>query len=130
MTAIYTTKKLLFLGQTHNLSYLLSQTKFCPAAIAACMSKLKLSSNAKHMVRNYCIFTILQLSHSPYFQLNCSFWGEPAIHHISAHGPNFALPLPLTDWVNQNGEFILVDYCVLFTVTFVLGGYIINSNGC
>ena len=35
------------------------------------------------MVRKHCALTILQFIHSPYFQLNCHFWGERARSMIS-----------------------------------------------
>ena len=79
--------KLLFLGRTHDLWNLSPQTDFCPAAAAAAArSRLhKQSSEAKRIVRNHCVLMILQFFHSPFFQLNCYFWGERMIFDISAH---------------------------------------------
>jgi hypothetical protein len=63
------------------------------------------------MVRNHSILTILQFFPSPFFQLNCHFWGECTINDIAVHKPMFALsPLPpdKTDWGGtKNGEKIL-----------------------
>jgi hypothetical protein len=59
------------------------------------------SSDAKRMVRNHHIFMILQIFHSPFFQLKCYFRGLRAIHDIAAHRPIFALPLTPLDRVHQ-----------------------------
>ena len=56
------------------------------------------------MVRKHRAFIFFQFNHSPFFQLNCCFQSEPAIHYISSHRPHFAPPLlphrcvSLTKW--------------------------------
>ena len=72
--------------------YLSSHTEFCPATTVARSSLLKRSSAAKRTVRNHCVLMIFQFFYSPFFQLNCNLWGQPAIRDISAHRPNFAPP--------------------------------------
>ena len=54
--------KLLFLWRTHDLWYLSSQTKFCPADAITCSCLLKQRSNAKRLVRNDLVLIICQLS--------------------------------------------------------------------
>ena len=39
-------------------------------------------------------YNTIQLSHSPFFQLNCNLRGQPAVRDISTHRPNFAPPPP------------------------------------
>jgi hypothetical protein len=65
---------------------------FFSTATAARTQSSHRTGDAKNTVRNNCVFTILQLSHSPFFQFNRYFWGEPASHHISSHRPNFTPP--------------------------------------
>jgi hypothetical protein len=48
--------------------------------------------DAKKMVRINCLFAILQLSRSPFFQLNSCIWGHRATRDISAHRRIFAPP--------------------------------------
>ena len=86
--------KLLFSRLPHDSLYLLSQTKFYPTITATRLCLLKPSGNSKIMVRNHNLFSILQFVHSPFFQLNRCVQGEPAIHRISSHRPNFASPSP------------------------------------
>ena len=97
--------KSVFPGRTRNPSYLLSQTEFRPTATTTCLQLLKQSSDAKEKVRSNCVLFMLQLVHSRVFQLNCCFRVKPAIHGISFHRPNFALPLlpPACIYWNQGG---------------------------
>ena len=48
----------------------------------------------KRMVRIYCVLMILHFFYSPFFQLNCYFWGYRAIRDIAAHSWIFAPPPP------------------------------------
>jgi hypothetical protein len=48
----------------------------------------------KKTVRINCLFAILQLSRSPFFQLNRCVWVKRAIGDISSHRPIFAPTLP------------------------------------
>jgi hypothetical protein len=65
---------------------------FCPAAAAVRSRLIKQSGDAKRMVRNYFVLTILQFVYSPSFQLHCYFRGYRAILDIAAHRWIFAPP--------------------------------------
>jgi hypothetical protein len=86
--------KLLFLGRSRDLGYLSSQTHFCPAAAAARSRLSKQSGGAKRTVRNDWVLMIFHLFYSPFFQLNCYFWGDRVIRDNSAHRRIFAPPPP------------------------------------
>jgi hypothetical protein len=94
--------KLLLLGQTHEPWYLSPQTDFCHAAAVTRSRILKQSGNAKRMVRNNHIFSIFQFFYSPFFQLNCYFWGYHVICDISAQRRIFVPPPPLPSHVHEN----------------------------
>jgi hypothetical protein len=84
--------KLQFLGRSRDPQYLSSQTYFCPSAAAARSRLLKQSGGAKRKVRNDWVLTFLQFFYSPFFQLNCYFWGDRVIREISSHRRIFAPP--------------------------------------
>ena len=86
--------KSLYLGPSRDPRYLRSQTYFCPAATVARSSLSKQSGDAKRTVRNCCVLTFVQFFYSPFFQLNCYFWGDRVIWDISAHRRIFAPPPP------------------------------------
>ena len=74
--------------------YLSLQTEFSPAAIVTCSRLLKQRSYAKRTVRNDWVLIIFQFVYSPFFQLNCYFWGKRVICDISAHRQIFATLSP------------------------------------
>jgi hypothetical protein len=93
--------KLLFLGRSRDLRYLSPQTYFCPAATVARSCLLQQSGDAKRTVRNDWVLTFVQFFYSPFFQLNCYFWGDRVIRDISAYRRIFAPPPQWTARVNQ-----------------------------
>ena len=68
--------------------------RFLPCRHCRLVVFIKTERGGKRMVRKHCALTILQFFHSPFFQLNCHFWGECAINDIAAHRPMF-VPSPL-----------------------------------
>ena len=88
--------KSMYLGSSRDPRYLSSQTYFCPAAIVARSCLVKQSGAAKRTVRKDWVLTFLQFFYSPFFQLNCYFWGDRVIRDLSAHRRIFAPPPPST----------------------------------
>ena len=86
---------------------------------------LKQSREAKRMVRQHCTLTILQFTHSPFFQLNRHFWGERVIHGIAAHRPIFALLSLLKQkrTVRKGQEFSIFQFfnSLFFNVFAIFG---------
>jgi hypothetical protein len=69
-------------------------TIFFSTAAAARTRSSHRTGDAKKTVRINYLFAILQLSRSPFFQLNRCVWVERAIGDISSHRPSFAPTLP------------------------------------
>ena len=94
--------KIAIFGRSRDLRYLSSQAYFCPAATVDRSRLSKQSGVAKRTVRNDWVLTFLQFFYSPFFQLNCYFWGDCVIWDISAHRGIFAPPPPWLACVYQN----------------------------
>ena len=67
-------------------------TIFFSTDAAILMRSSHRNGDAKRTVRINCFFAILQLSRSPFFQLNRCIWSHRAIRDISAHRCIFAPP--------------------------------------
>ena len=68
----------------------------------------------KRMVRIYCVLMILHFFYSPFFQLNCYFWGYRAIRDIAAHSWIFAQPPPPSACVFYHKEAPQKEWCESF----------------